>query len=102
MPAQIHADQAKLRFDGRQVMTDACNIKVVCRVRPLNSKEQASGNTSAVKFPAQNAVEVGVRRGIRGLMTCNVSQHVKNNPPRGGGGEGGGGMGALLLATYRH
>ncbi|KAL5496206.1 hypothetical protein EMCRGX_G012444 [Ephydatia muelleri] len=42
-------------------MTDACNIKVVCRVRPLNSKEQASGNTSAVKFPAQNAVEVGNR-----------------------------------------
>ena len=42
-------------------MTDACSIKVVCRVRPLNSKEQASGNTSAVKFPAQNAVEVGNR-----------------------------------------
>ena len=47
-------------------MSDACSIRVVCRVRPLNSKEQASGNASVVKFPAQNAVEIGVRMEMRG------------------------------------
>ena len=35
-------------------------IKVICRVRPLNSKERAAGNSFVVNFPTTNVISVGV------------------------------------------
>lgn len=40
----------------------ADNIRVVCRVRPLNAKEKANGSTEIVSFPSQNALAVNVRK----------------------------------------
>ena len=37
-------------------------MKVVCRVRPLNEKERASGDESVVKFPSSSCVALGVSR----------------------------------------
>ena len=43
-------------------MTDAdeCNIKVVCRVRPMNENEVASGSGVCVKFVNDEQVQLGV------------------------------------------
>lgn len=43
-------------------MTDAdeCNIKVVCRVRPMNENEIASGSGVCVKFVNDEQVQLGV------------------------------------------
>ena len=43
-------------------MTDAdeCNIKVVCRVRPMNEGEIASGSSVCVKFVSDESVQLGV------------------------------------------
>lgn len=46
---------------GRMSSGDTCRIKVVCRVRPLNPKEIASGSSFAVDFPGENVVAQGVR-----------------------------------------
>ena len=47
---------------------EAIRVKVVCRVRPLNEKERASGDESVVKFPTAACVTLGVR----GDGSCNV------------------------------
>ena len=39
---------------------DECNIKVICRVRPLNAAEERSGSQSIVKFPTEDTVSVAV------------------------------------------
>ena len=39
---------------------DECNIKVVCRVRPMNSSELASKSTVATKFQGDDTVSMGV------------------------------------------
>jgi hypothetical protein len=39
---------------------DECNIKVVCRVRPMNNSELASGSVVAVKFQNEDTVSMGV------------------------------------------
>ena len=41
-------------------MADTCCIRVVCRVRPLNSKEIASGSEFVTTFPAEKAVALKV------------------------------------------
>ena len=39
---------------------EAIRVKVVCRVRPLNEKERASGDASVVSFPSSSCVALGV------------------------------------------
>ena len=41
-------------------MADECNIKVVCRVRPLNSSEERAGSKFVLKFPTDETATVGV------------------------------------------
>ena len=41
---------------------EAIRVKVVCRVRPLNEKERASGDEAVVRFPSASSVALGVRR----------------------------------------
>ena len=38
--------------------SDSCNIRVVCRVRPLNSKEVALGGEQCVTFPKPNVISL--------------------------------------------
>jgi kinesin family protein 5 len=40
---------------------EAIRVKVVCRVRPLNEKERASGDASIVNFPSPSCVALGQR-----------------------------------------
>ena len=40
---------------------EAIRVKVVCRVRPLNERERASGDASIVNFPSPSCVALGVR-----------------------------------------
>ncbi len=40
-------------------MDDSCRIRVVCRVRPLNTKEKANSDF-VVKFPSASTVELTV------------------------------------------
>ena len=37
-----------------------CNIKVICRVRPLNDAEERAGSKFILKFLSDEAVSVGV------------------------------------------
>ena len=37
-----------------------CNIKVVCRVRPLNAVEEKSGSKFILKFPTDDSISIGV------------------------------------------
>ncbi len=38
-----------------------CNIKVVCRFRPLNDSEEKAGSKFIVKFPStEDSVSIGV------------------------------------------
>jgi len=36
-----------------------CNIKVVCRVRPLNESEEKAGSKFVLKFPSEDSVSIG-------------------------------------------
>ncbi|KAK7109259.1 kinesin heavy chain-like isoform X2 [Littorina saxatilis] len=38
---------------------DECNIKVVCRVRPLNAQEEKAGSKFVLKFPTDDTAAVG-------------------------------------------
>ena len=38
-----------------------CNIKVICRVRPLNSSEERAGSKFVLKFPSEESIGIGVR-----------------------------------------
>ncbi|KAL8577573.1 hypothetical protein ACOMHN_044253 [Nucella lapillus] len=40
-------------------MADECNIKVVCRVRPLNNSEEKAGSKFMLKFPTDDSTSVG-------------------------------------------
>ena len=37
-----------------------CNIKVICRIRPLNESEEKAGSKFVLKFPTDDSVSVGV------------------------------------------
>ncbi len=39
---------------------DECNIKVVCRVRPLNASEEKAGSKFIMKFPTDDSITIGV------------------------------------------
>ena len=41
-------------------MAASDSIKVVCRVRPLNSKEQSNGSSFVVGFPSSSSVSLAV------------------------------------------
>ncbi len=47
------------RLATRGDMDDSCKIRVVCRVRPLNTKEKANSDF-VVKFPSASTVELSV------------------------------------------
>jgi len=36
-----------------------CNIKVICRVRPLNESEEKAGSKFVLKFPTDDSVSIG-------------------------------------------
>jgi hypothetical protein len=42
-------------------MADECNIKVVCRIRPLNESEERAGSKFVLKFPTDDSIACGVR-----------------------------------------
>jgi len=37
-----------------------CNIKVICRVRPLNESEEKAGSKFVLKFPTEDSVSIAV------------------------------------------
>lgn len=37
-----------------------CNIKVICRVRPLNDSEEKTGSKFVLKFPTEESVNIAV------------------------------------------
>ncbi len=37
-----------------------CNIKVICRVRPLNESEEKAGSKFVLKFPTDDSVSIAV------------------------------------------
>ena len=41
----------KFLFETFRLMANECNIRVVCRFRPLNESEEKSGSKVIVKFP---------------------------------------------------
>jgi len=41
---------------------DECNIKVICRVRPLNESEEKAGSKFVLKFPTDDSVSVAVSK----------------------------------------
>jgi len=46
-----------------------CNIKVICRVRPLNESEERAGSKFMLKFPTDDSVSIGVS----GLLLLSMS-----------------------------
>ena len=38
-----------------------CNIKVMCRVRPLNQSEEKAGSKFILKFPSEDSISISVR-----------------------------------------
>ena len=52
--------------DAQNASSDECNIKVVCRVRPLNETEERAGSKFVLKFPTDDSISVGV--GMRRLQ----------------------------------
>ena len=51
-----------------------CNIKVVCRVRPLNESEEKAGSKFVLKFPSEDSVSIGVS--ISTISIQNYSKHM--------------------------
>lgn len=47
-------------------MADECNIKVVCRVRPLNAMEEKAGSKFMMKFPTDESCTIGVSTDLGG------------------------------------
>jgi len=43
---------------------EACNIKVVCRVRPLNATEEKAGSKFVLKFPTDDSISIGVSMSV--------------------------------------
>jgi len=44
-----------------------CNIKVICRVRPLNESEEKAGSKFVLKFPTDDSVSIGASQ----ILTLN-------------------------------
>jgi len=41
---------------------DECNIKVICRIRPLNEAEEKAGSKFVLKFPTDDSISVAVSK----------------------------------------
>ena len=39
---------------------ESCNIKVICRVRPLNDREVNAGSKFVLKFPTEDSIIIAV------------------------------------------
>lgn len=52
-----------------------CNIKVLCRFRPLNQSEIIRGDLFLPKFQADDTVVVGVSRVNAGALLCARALH---------------------------
>jgi len=37
-----------------------CNVKVICRVRPLNESEEKAGSKFVLKFPTDDSMSIAV------------------------------------------
>jgi len=48
-----------------------CNIKVVCRVRPLNESEEKTGSKFVLKFPTDDSIMIGVSCNFNLLRVIN-------------------------------
>ncbi|XP_069111571.1 kinesin heavy chain-like [Argopecten irradians] len=56
-------------------MGDECGIKVVCRVRPLNSSEEKTGSKFVLKFPTDDSINCGGKLFVFDkVLKPNVSQ----------------------------
>lgn len=42
-------------------MSSDCNVKVMCRIRPLNQKELSAGDKAVVRAPTDTQISQGVR-----------------------------------------
>ena len=52
--------------------SDECNIKVVCRVRPLNETEERAGSKFILKFPTDDSISVGVSMASAAVISCSI------------------------------
>lgn len=43
-------------------LASECNIKVICRVRPLNEAEERAGSKFILKFPTDDSISIAVSR----------------------------------------
>ena len=57
-----------------------CNIKVLCRFRPLNQAEIVRGDQFLPKFQADDTVVVGVSEGRRSVVHTGPSS-INHQPP---------------------
>lgn len=65
-------------------VTSECNIKVLCRFRPLNQSEILRGDQFIPTFQGDDSVNVGVRRFVSHMLinkklTCYVFVWTANN-----------------------
>ncbi|XP_041365927.1 kinesin heavy chain-like isoform X2 [Gigantopelta aegis] len=61
-------------------MANECNIKVVCRVRPLNPTEEKAGSKFVLKFPTDDSVSIGGKVfAFDKILKPNVSQEYVYN-----------------------
>ena len=60
---------------------DECNIKVVCRVRPLNANEEKAGSKFILKFPTDDAISISVSLVIM-LSSCLIEHDSDHWPGR--------------------
>lgn len=48
-------------------MSSDCNVKVMCRIRPLNQKELAANDKAVVSAPTDTQISQGVRNNAKSL-----------------------------------
>lgn len=52
-----------------------CNIKVVCRFRPLNDSEVKMGSKYIAKFPSDDCVGISVSSFIQSSLSYAITTH---------------------------
>ena len=61
---------------GEAIDSSECNIKVVCRVRPLNEAEEKAGSKFVLKFPTDDSVSLGVSITCHSIIVCYLCNHL--------------------------
>lgn len=56
-----------------------CNIKVVCRIRPLNESEEKAGSKFVLKFPTEDSISIAVSGFISASLLENCSFSLQMN-----------------------